>query len=268
MKGKWEEFPEGNGNPDCKKCRGRGVVPIPKKERPDHAVGEQVQACVCTFVQATLINMEQGWRGLSKGQSAEESPLRGRECENLWVTASAPDLKAHVRHVAARMGPNWPFKLLTDADLMDAWLSKDLDVYDADVSLIRQMDASKFDSLMSASEYPDLMILKLGVKAARNSAMPEVLLEVLYRRLHLEKATWIVDNYAYPLSAEHISYDGLVGEVLSDWPHILIEQERQEAALEEDPFFDPDEDEAQGVTQSTLNTDAELDLIEKERKKK
>lgn len=222
------EFPQGDGDPKCEKCRGRGVVPLPVGDRPPRAMGEFTTPCTCTLVRYTLKNIERGWKGLSQAEPLPEaSPLRGEEAHNLFVTAPVVRFKEHLKHVAARMGPNWNFKVVSDAELMDAWLSPDMpDIKDMDVDQMRRTKVSgQYAMLVDLVEPPELLIIMLGVKAARNSAMPEVMLEALNQRIHTDKPTWVVDQPSYRLNRDHISYSEHVAGVLTGWTHIRIAEE-------------------------------------------
>jgi len=107
---------------------------------------------------------------------------------------------------------------------MDAWLSRKLDVKDADVVMLReQADIHRYDALVDLIEPPALLVLVCGVKAARNEAMPEVFLEALRHREHLSKPTWVVDQPSYPLGDGHISYSYAVGDFLSEWPRVKLQ---------------------------------------------
>jgi len=221
--GEYNQFSEGDGNPKCTECLGRGVVPIPEEKRPPMAIGEITQPCGCVLHRDTLVNAERGWKGLTRAKPLKKpSPLRKFVDKNLWVTAPLSMFRVHLRYVAIRE-PHWGFSVVSDADLMDAWLSRDLDVRDADVEQLRRSQVSgRFAGLGDITDPPELLILRLGVKAARNAAMPEVLLEALQRRLQIDKPTWIVDSPAAPLDEDHIAYDGRMGELLDDWVHVKI----------------------------------------------
>jgi hypothetical protein len=147
----------------------------------------------------------------------------GREASNLWVTATHKAFREHLRHVAIRQGPKWSFCVVSDADLMDAWLARvdDNDIYDGDVEQMRRQPVtSKYGALVDLVEPPGLLIIMCGVKAARNSAMPEVVLEALQHRAHLDKKTWIADQPDYRLVSGHISFSGAVGSFIETWKHL------------------------------------------------
>jgi hypothetical protein len=121
------------------------------------------------------------------------------------------------------MGPRWYFQVVSDAVLMDAWLSRDIaEVWDPDVDAIRRTVSSKYAQLSDLVDPPELLIIQLGVKAARNKAMPEVLLEALHRRYLMQdgKPTWLLDQPVYPLAEGHISYSDRIAELLTTWKHV------------------------------------------------
>ena len=222
------DYPQGDGLPNCPFCHGRGVVSVTKEERPPMAIGEVTKFCNCVLIRDVMHNLERGWKGLSKAKPIKSSPLAGRHTENLMITSSTFQLKEHVRHIAARMGPRWNFQVVSDASLMDAWLSKGLDVYDADIAGIRdedrrKMEKSPIEALSELVEHPALLIVCLGVKNARNSAMPEVLLETLTLREFRDKTTWLVDQPMYPLMEGHISYSPFVGDHIEEWDTVELE---------------------------------------------
>jgi len=223
------DYPQGDGLPNCPFCHGRGVVPVTKEERPPMAIGEVTKFCNCVLIRDVMHNLERGWKGLSKAKPIKSSPLAGRHTENLMITSSTFQMKEHIRHIAARMGPRWNFLVVSDATLMDAWLSKGLDVYDPDISGMRdderrRLDKSPIEALSELVEHPALLIVCLGVKAARNSAMPEVLLETLTLREFRDKKTWLIDQPVYPLMEGHISYSPYVGSHIEDWEAVALDE--------------------------------------------
>jgi len=217
-----EDYPFGDGRPDCPDCRGRGVVPAPLK--PGRIiVGGQTTPCGCILERDILRNVERGWRGLTQAVPIPSSPLNGMDGRNLRITSGHKAIREHLRHIAIRQGPNWAFNVVSDADLMDAWLARvdDDDIHDGDVELRRRQPVtSKYGALVDLVEPPDLLIMVMGVKAARNSAMPEVVLEALQHRVHKDKVTWIVDQPEYRLTSGHISYSEHVGSLIGNWPHV------------------------------------------------
>jgi hypothetical protein len=169
--------------------------------------------------------MNRAWRGLASASRVEESPLVSREEEFLFLTATDEALRAHVRHVALRQGPMWNFRVVTDADLMTAWLSPasllGKEILDPDAAAVSAETATLVDLIVP----PNLLIVRLGVKSARNSAMGEVLLETLRHRIHRERPMWLVDQPARRLGPGHLAYDEEVVETLRTWTHVTLEVE-------------------------------------------
>jgi hypothetical protein len=176
-----------------------------------------------------MANLERGWRGLSKAAVIKTSPLVGMEKKNLRITASAKAIKEHLKHVASRMGTRWGFLVISDATMMDAWLSKGIArIYDADVEEMRSSDSrggfekSPYDALSELVEHPPLLIVVLGVKAARNSAMAEVLLEALTLRDFAGRPTWLVDQPVHPFAEGHLSWSSSVESWLEPWEKVVL----------------------------------------------
>lgn len=221
------QYPQGDGAIDCPYCHGRGVVVVPEEERPPFSIGEVTRSCICTHRRDTLLNMERGWKGLTKVGPVAGSNLDAQTERNLWITASLHDLQKHVGRVAFDRGRHWNFKVITDVSLLSAWLYSANEVFDADVHMHRQTAAleDRYSRIEDLVEPWDLLIIRLGVKTARNVAAPEVLLEALQIREQLGKATWIVDSPGYPLEIGHISFDDRVGEFLELWDHAVLSEE-------------------------------------------
>ena len=185
----------------CAICQGQGFVPVEDVTGPPVA-----RVCSCVLKKELLANCERGMKGLSKQPNVPSSPLLGKEKTNLWITASPEWMLPHLRHVAIRQMPMWSFRVASDADMMTAWLanvalqgSEILDPDAASVSL------SKL-TLVDLVDPPDLLIMRLGVKVARNQAMPEVFYEALMLRDHLGKATWVWDQPDNRLTEGHMCF--------------------------------------------------------------
>lgn len=225
------DYPQGDGVSTCPKCWGRGVVVVPPEERPPLAVGTVTRPCICVLVRDLLINADRGWRGLAKAQPLQTpSPLEGNETQNLWVTAHPANdaLRRHLRHVAVRQRPSWFFLVAADTDLMDAWLSYDIpdeEIIDPDVSeqrIKRKTFRSNFAALVDLVEPPELLIIRLGVKAARNSAMNEVFREAVLYREHIGKPVWVVDQSDNLFAPGHICFSEAVRVVMAQWEHLTL----------------------------------------------
>lgn len=162
-------------------------------------------------------------KGLSKAPRVEKSPLTKFLKKNLWVTAPKGWLTAHLRHVAVRQPPSWYFKVVTDSGLMTAWLAsasaKGAEILDLDVS----QSTIKHINLEDLVLPPKLLILRTGVKHARNVAAPEVFLEALHLRESEDLPTWVWDTPEMRLAEGHIDWSYAVDDFLSSFPHINIQ---------------------------------------------
>jgi len=218
---------DGNGVPGCPRCYGRGVLDIKLEGDPIPAV----YACACVVRRQVLQNCERAWPTLTRAARIESTPLMDYTKKSLWVTSDLGGFKNHLRHVALRQGPNWSFRVYTDFDYMREWLRplqrKGEDIHDADVA---RADWRELDS--DIVEGPALLVLRLGVKAARNKAMPEVLLETLLRREHINKPTWVFDQPTDPLGPDHLCYSPEVAAYLMRWEHMQLGLGTQEAAVQ------------------------------------
>lgn len=191
--------------PDCEKCRGRGVIPVPGIVPP------AVQECSCTLVRKIALNVERGWKGAMKSPPVPGSPLRGLERDNVWMTGLVSNIRAHVKHVAIRQPTRWFFRKVTDSDLIAAWLAtsalKGIEIFDSDVAA---RPPSMEDLTLKDIALPsDLLIIELGVKRTANREMANVLFEALSTRVSEDKPTWIFDTPTNPFKEGHraFSYD-------------------------------------------------------------
>ncbi|NBR68063.1 MAG: hypothetical protein EBT79_12485, partial [Actinobacteria bacterium] len=183
----------------CPTCGGSGFTVV-----EDGSAGPPVtQVCLCVLRRQIVANLERGMRGLSGAAPLDRgtrSPLQAHTGNDMRVTASPAWFTSHLRHTAARVsrGADWGFRVVTDADLMVAWLAtaalQGTEILDADArSEAAPVSLTKL-TLVDISAPPELLIVRLGVKVARNSAMPEVLYEALTIRAHEGKPTWVWDQ--------------------------------------------------------------------------
>ncbi len=211
-------------DPACPRCHGHGLIILPVTSGPPVS-----DVCPCVLRAQILSNMERGMRGLSKAtplDRGEVSPLMKFLDKDLWITASSDWFRSHLRYAASRV-PNayrWGFKVVSDSDLVVAWLAtaalQGTDIIDADFrSEAASVSLTKL-TLVDAVDPPELLIVRLGVKAARNSATSEVLMEALTHRAHVQKPTWVWDQPDNRLSEGHLSFSHAVVEFLSDFHRI------------------------------------------------
>lgn len=219
-------MPSGNGDADCPKCRGRGVVPIEIDGWP----GAGTQNCDCVFKRDLVANVKRVWQVLLSVDSVESSPLLGLTKQSLWITASNYALRRHLRYVAFRMGTQWDARVIADATLITAWLATAKDVKDPDVLTQREdgkrdRPSDDFLTLVDLAVPFDLLIIRLGVKAAKNREMPNVLAEAINERELLGLPTWVVDSPLKPLGPGHICFSDLVAEMLDGFKRVVLQEE-------------------------------------------
>ena len=199
----------------CPKCQGSGMVRQP--DDPPHP--PRFTRCTCVLRRDALDNVERGMAGLSKASVIKSSTLLGKEGKNLWVTAGSVFL-SHLRHVAIRQPTNWFFRVTSDAELVTAWLSsialKGGDILDPDAYMV----STKFITIPDLVVPPDLLVIRMGVKVARNEASPEVLAEALNERAHLMRPTWIWDEPTHPLNVGHLFWSNEVARSLEGFDRI------------------------------------------------
>jgi hypothetical protein len=196
----------------CEKCNGTGRVENP----PDPPHPPTFKRCSCMLKQDILKNVERGMKGL-KDQPvlSKPSPLLGREGDSLLVTAGHSFL-SHLRHVAVRQSPTWNFKVTSDAELVTAWLGsiglKGKDILDPDAYMV----STKYITIVDLVEPPELLVIRMGVKIARNQAASEVLAEAVNTRIHSMKPTWIWDEPNHPLNPGHMFWSDQLGWSLEE----------------------------------------------------
>jgi hypothetical protein len=209
------------GLPNCPYCHGDGFLTKPYD--PAHPYDPPAaDLCTCVVHREVLANTERGMAGLTAAPPVEDSPLMdfATKGQSVWVTAPDDWMKAHLRHVAIRRPPTWNFKVVSDANLMTAWLATAAlhgnEILDPDAITVSMEHATLADLVIP----PDLVVLRMGVKAARNAAAAEVLAEALNLRVHEDKPTWVWDTPTHRLMPGHLFFSDAVGSILRDLPHI------------------------------------------------
>lgn len=216
---------------DCKVCGGWGVVVL---EGQTHLGIPVTEPCKCRLAADTIRNLERGWKGVAYAQKLDSSPLLDFVNRDAYITASDEILRSHLKYVGVRQGRNWSFLVTSDADLMKAWLynlkEEGAEIYDREIAdrLANVSASASKRSLEDLVDPPGLLIIRLGVKVARNAAMSEVFLEAILRRDHENRPTWVVDQPGHRLTEVdalgqiHRSFSEPVEEHISRWPYFAL----------------------------------------------
>lgn len=226
-----EDVPEGSyaGLQNCPVCLGTGRIDVVS----DNPV-PQVQVCECAMLVHIASNVNRGWKGLFNASKVPDSPLKACTKQSAWITAEREVFRAHLRHVAVRQGPNWMFRVVSDADLMTAWLGstvvKRAEIYDPDVSSSKI--SGRYHDLVDLVIPHELLVIYLGVKTARNAAMPEVLVEALLQREYEGKPTWVCDQPSHPFDPSHLCYSESAVELMADFKRHKIGVETKQITID------------------------------------
>lgn len=215
------DYPDGDGAADCPKCGGRGVVPMPLDKMPAYVLPGTTQFCECVYKRDLMDNLKRGWKPLTRVKSTKNSPFVGKTRQNWWFRCGSKELAGHVRAAVLRHSPRWRFSVITDADIMTTWLYSANEVFDADVGRARLKGDNNASRVSDLVEPYDLLIIRLGFKAARNVATPEVFLEALLHRENLDLPTWVIDTPTAPLRSTHRAWDEGVQEHMADYYQFL-----------------------------------------------
>lgn len=204
----------------CSLCQGKGRLFL--KEGP---YGPVTRRCDCVLIEDIISNVDRGWPGLIKAARSpiSESPLKEHLDKSLYVRSDLQVFKNHLRFVALRAGPDWNFKVVTDADLMVAWLANvslsGADIVDPDIKRPSLTSLTLLDLVVP----PELLIIRLGVKTARNVAMSEVFLEALMHREHEGLPTWIMDQPTKPLQEGHLCWSNEIQHYVAPWKKLNLQ---------------------------------------------
>lgn len=229
----------------CTICFGREVVEL---EQTHYGI-PITEPCRCAIARDIRRNLTRGWVGIPEAKKLKSSVLEGHENEDLYITATDATLRSHLRYIGVKKGRNWSFQVVSDLDLMSAWLAtkkfEGAEIFDVDVKEaydregIRPGRLGKM-TLEDLVEPAGLLVIRLGVKRSRNSAMPEVFLEALTLRDHINRPTWIVDRPGLGRfncrEEDHRCYSPEAEGILVTWPYFELDKvdtEYQPSGLEE-----------------------------------
>lgn len=202
----------------CNKCDGFGYV---QSDNGHMGIPQAIQ-CECKIDKALSAQAERAWANLSLVPIKKSSPLNKLFSKNLVISSERDVLRMHLRtSFAKQRNPSLFYKVIGDHTLMSAWLGS-LHVQGiavADPDFQREL---KVYSLEDLAESPNLLVIRLGTKMARNAAMPEVLVETLEIREHLNKATWLVEEPTKPLEEGHLSWSPILEDMIQSWEKVIL----------------------------------------------
>ncbi len=199
----------------CKVCKGAGRTLHFPSDAPPYAV-----ECECTRVRRRLADLDMGWAGVSLVPTLKSSPLSKLLDSNVWITGGDTILRSHLK--TTFLPTKRAFRVATDSDLMGAWLATAAseEIFDLDA----RGESAKAATLPDLVMPPDVLVIRLGVKSARNSAMGEVLAEALLLRLHRLRPVWVVDSKVQPYSPGHLAFSPTVSELLAGFERVDLEK--------------------------------------------
>lgn len=221
----WENYtaPEAYGDPRCPMCRGRGRLSV--EHPPGYRGPPSLRLCQCVLVKEILANLDRGMAGLSKARKVPKSPLLAYVDKDLRISAPPEWFEPHMRHVALRQSPRWDFRVVSDADLVQAWLataaSKGMEIFDVDARRDMETASLRYMTLTDIAKAASLLVIRLGVKSAANREMPNVLLEVVRMRAHEDLPTWIWEQPNNPLAIGHLCWSEFVEMEVGGWERIV-----------------------------------------------
>jgi len=230
----------------CPRCYGRGAIDL---EETHHGV-PMTRPCECVLARDTIRNLNRAWRGLSDAPRIGGSPLIEHTNQCAYITASTDTFRAHLRHVGIKQGRNWSFCVASDSELITAWLGSvglsGKEILDPDAASVSMEKLTLVDLV----DPPDLLIIRLGVKSARNVAMSEVFLEAIAHREHTRKPTWVVDQPGHKFNPSHLCYSEVAAEILSQWGHFPLDSDSPETGIVSVGFSEDNQIEAGAMTLS------------------
>jgi len=202
----------------CEICGGYGFV-----QEDGGPLGiPQARPCECRMIKSLDAQAEKAWKGLSEIKPRKKTILSKHLTKSIILVGEKDNLASHLRSALwDHRRPEKFVKVVSDATLMSAWLNNlsasNREIYDPD--FIRDVRASSLEDLV---ESPSLLIVRLGVKGARNSAMPEVMTETVALRDHLSKPLWIVTEPDRPLEEGHICWSRAFEESIEGWETVPL----------------------------------------------
>lgn len=222
---------QGDGDPACPKCRGRGTVrklytaeelrALPPWEIPS----THFDNCECTKDRREREALERVWRKLSVVEPVPCSTLGQHVRRDLWIRTHASTLRAHLRRVL----PEHPeilkgTRMITDADLLNAEFSwkKKADTQEGEDREVGYEVAGRRPIDLYGGR--SLVILLVGIEEKKDWVTPGLVLTALRDRMNKSLPTWVVDSPEQPLQKGHLTFSDGIGWELAQWTKVVIDE--------------------------------------------
>ena len=205
------------GNPACSRCRGVGDVQIE---------GVWVH-CVCVARLSKVQRVRACWppdvlRAAGRNE-VRQSALDGRLRENLRIRAERGVLVSHLARAVVASGRIELVRIASDADLVDAWLANVGDLRDGEAAGHRGEQEARYRNVSDLVAPPKLLVLYVGVRAARLADLPDLILEAIQVRQQRGLATWVVDTVDRPLAEGRCpAWREDLAAMLAGWPTVRL----------------------------------------------
>ncbi len=205
------------GNPACSRCRGVGDVQIE---------GVWVH-CVCVARLSKVQRVRACWppdvlRAAGRNE-VRQSALDGRLRENLRIRAERGVLVSHLARAVVASGRIELVRIASDADLVDAWLANVGDLRDDEAAGHRGEQEARYRNVSDLVAPPKLLVLYVGVRAARLADLPDLILEAIQVRQQRGLATWVVDTVDRPLAEGRCpAWREDLAAMLAGWPTVRL----------------------------------------------
>lgn len=148
-------------------------------------------------------NLEKFWPGLGSVEPVATSNLAGRTRENLVLTATVEDLRAHVARLA----------------IDDERLRRTSDVVTDAELLTLQFDGGE-PAVDIATTAPDLLILQLGVRQSKNDLLAGIILTALGARRGAARPTWLVIDPDVKIRKGVPCWSEPLAATIARWPQV------------------------------------------------
>lgn len=210
------------GNPACSRCRGVGDVQIE---------GVWVH-CVCVARLSKVQRVRACWppdvlRAAGRNE-VRQSALDGRLGENLRIRAERSVLVSHLARAVVAAGRIELVRIASDADLVDAWLANVGGIRDDEAAGHRGEQEARYRNVSDLVAPPKLLVLYVGVRAARLADLPDLILEAIQVRQQRGLATWVVDTVDRPMGEGRCpAWREDLAAQLAGWPTVRLNSTRE-----------------------------------------